>query len=64
MNKIDPPQLPKAGDEVEVAHEGGWQDAIVTKVTEDRVMGEVLNQRYPTGFSYTIASYRVHWKFR
>ena len=58
---ITPPQLPVVGDEVEICEYGVWTRARVTGMTTDRVFGDVLDA--PISFGYTLASYRVNWRF-
>lgn len=61
MKSIDPPQMPKIGDEVEIAADSGkWIPGVVTKVDGDYVMGSTDW----FVFSHTIRSYRVNWRFR
>ncbi len=61
---ITPPCPPMKDDLVEVAHEGEWQPATITEVRGPVIFGVVHDQPYPTSFGYTIASYRVNWRYR
>ena len=64
---IDPGSTPVVGDLVEVEHNGKWQPARLTRVTETHVEGIVVDyagKDRRIGFIYSIDSYRVNWRWR
>ncbi len=60
---IDPGCTPQVGDDIEVEHEGKWQEAKITKVENGKIHGEVLNMPRWTTFIYEIGSYRHNWRW-
>lgn len=66
---ITPPAPPKPGDRIEVRHTYEWKAAVVTRVEDGYVMGE-LESSYGNSnparrvlFSYPIDAYREDWRF-
>lgn len=55
---------PVPGEQIEVAGPDGWEPALVEEVENGRVLGRVLVGNIPSGFSFTLESYRDGWRWR
>ncbi len=62
MLNIVPPVHPQIGDSIEVHEDGQWLPTTITNVTRNRVIGYIESQGIT--FSYSIQSYRQHWRYR